>query len=282
MAHPTNVLDHIVHLTPSGSVAQAAEQWQKLGFTVVPGGTHADGLTANALVVLRDGAYVELVSFARAPCSHPWGSKRPGWIDYAFLGSSARSVAQIVNARAREEGSGVVYEGEVRGGRERPDGRAVEWVITAPRGAGRRGVWPFFCGDVTPRGWRVPLEPEGNAVHENGAVGVAHVRVLAEEAGIPALTREYTTVVGSPPVSSQPGADVSWTLASTAAAHSIPDPVLVVSAPRDAQEEGYLRERGAGLYEVAFWVVEGEGGKGDGESEETPYGRVVWRVVKEA
>ena len=29
---PTNVLDHIVHLTPPGTVEQASEEFRKLGF----------------------------------------------------------------------------------------------------------------------------------------------------------------------------------------------------------------------------------------------------------
>ncbi|EEB95707.1 hypothetical protein MPER_05280, partial [Moniliophthora perniciosa FA553] len=46
----TNILDHIVHLTPPGSVEETARQFRDLGFNVLPGGRHADGLTENALV----------------------------------------------------------------------------------------------------------------------------------------------------------------------------------------------------------------------------------------
>lgn len=74
----TRALDHIVHLTPPGSLKVTVEQWEKLGFkcvlfefinnqltlltgiisceidvSVSPGGTHADGLTENALVVRK-------------------------------------------------------------------------------------------------------------------------------------------------------------------------------------------------------------------------------------
>lgn len=121
---------------------------------MIPGGTHADGLTSNALIVLRDGAYVELITF-NVPegerTKHRWGAEAPGWIDWAFLGLSAE-LSDILNARS----SAVKYLPTVPGGRERPDGRVLRWRITAPdpqRFA--PAALPFFCGDVTPREWRV-------------------------------------------------------------------------------------------------------------------------------
>ena len=46
------------------------------------------------------------------------------------------------------------YAREVRGGREREDGKVLEWLISGPPD-GKRGALPFFCGDLTPRDWRV-------------------------------------------------------------------------------------------------------------------------------
>ncbi|OCH90678.1 hypothetical protein OBBRIDRAFT_887576, partial [Obba rivulosa] len=169
MSRPsTRILDHIVHLTRPGSLTETAEQFRALGFTVVPGGTHADGLTANALVVLPSGVYLELLAFTRpashylpgsplhyARTTHPWAHKVPGWIDFAFLGNSETpSIAETINARAARDGSGAVYETEVRGGRKREDGRVLEWLISAPGEQHGRGALPFFCGDLTPRRWR--------------------------------------------------------------------------------------------------------------------------------
>ena len=63
----------------------------------------------------------------------------------------------IINKRARQEGSGVEYLEEVNGGRERPDGKVIQWVITDPAEKHGRGILPFFCGDITPREWRVSV-----------------------------------------------------------------------------------------------------------------------------
>ena len=125
---------------------------------VIPGGTHAGGATANALVVFADGTYLELIHFVRAPAPddpNPWARKHPGWIDYAFLGTGGEpSIADAINERAGREGSGVHYE-ESKGGRRREDGKVLEWVISSSTEEGSRGTLPFFCGDVTPREWRV-------------------------------------------------------------------------------------------------------------------------------
>lgn len=100
--------------------------------------------------------------------SNPWARKLPGWIDYAFLGTSP-TVSKIINSRAEEEGSGVRYLAEVPGGRETLEGRVLKWLITGPdptttvEGVAKNGSSPFFCGDITPREWRVSssLLPSG-------------------------------------------------------------------------------------------------------------------------
>ena len=119
---------------------------------------HADGLTYNALVVLPDGVYLELIAFVHAdpppPASHRWGSAAPGWIDFAHLGLTP-DVSRVINERAAADKSGVAYEAEVDGGRETPQGRTLKWRITAPEPTHGIGRLPFFCGDVTPREWRV-------------------------------------------------------------------------------------------------------------------------------
>ncbi|KAI0081413.1 hypothetical protein K474DRAFT_1656547 [Panus rudis PR-1116 ss-1] len=177
---PTNILDHIVYLAAPEKLQDTIEEWRKQGYTVIPGGTHADGLTENALVALKDGIYIELISFVHsiehyppgspsriARENHTWAKKLPnGYIDYAFLGNNGwPSIAESINRRAeeRKEGSAgreVRYEKESKGGRTRLDGVKLEWVISARKafGEGKEDVigrLPFFCGDVTPRELRV-------------------------------------------------------------------------------------------------------------------------------
>ncbi|KAJ8699310.1 hypothetical protein PTI98_002437 [Pleurotus ostreatus] len=194
----TNTLDHIVHLSHPGALDETISRFRELGFkysycilieNVIPGGTHADGLTSNALVVnchpivsprllftqkvqiFEDGTYLELLNFVKPAASypagsperakrdsHPWAPKNPGWIDFAFLGTGEDKhsggtgvISEIINARSKD----VRYLGEVAGGRETPAGKILKWLITSPAKQHGRGVLPFFCGDVTPREWRL-------------------------------------------------------------------------------------------------------------------------------
>ncbi|KAI6111177.1 glyoxalase-like domain-containing protein [Pisolithus sp. B1] len=284
----TKILDHIVHLTPPGTVELASQQFRDLGFNVIPGGTHTGGLTANALVVLATGSYLELISFTH-PASHyppsspdrrkrdsnPWSHKHPGWIDYAFLGASDPdvSIAHIINERARLDGSGVKYDPEVDGGRVREDGKTLKWVITVPSEEQRRGSLPFFCGDVTPREWRVPIDPPSNSKHPSGVLGIAHVRILVVAESLDAQSAQLTSVVGDPPVGHSLSG-YTWSLETPHSGLEALKPRLILSAPVDEEEETYLAERGPGVYEVAFWV----GPEGKERTSATPYGRIVWRV----
>lgn len=54
-------LDHLVILVEE--LEDAVAGYEELGFTVTPGGEHADGLTRNALVPFADGTYLEIVAF---------------------------------------------------------------------------------------------------------------------------------------------------------------------------------------------------------------------------
>ena len=108
--------------------------------------------------------YLELIAFTHPIEYYPEGSeersrresnicasKLPGWIDYAFLGASP-TISKIINTRAQEEGSGVRYLAEVPCGRETPEGRVLEWLITGPdptssiEGAAKNGSLPFLWG----------------------------------------------------------------------------------------------------------------------------------------
>ncbi|KIJ63346.1 hypothetical protein HYDPIDRAFT_113328 [Hydnomerulius pinastri MD-312] len=280
----TKTLDHIVHLTPPGTVAEVSQQFRDLGFNVIPGGTHAGGLTANALVILADGAYLELISFTH-PASYyppgspgrqkrdanPWAWKEPGWIDFAFLGSSKASIASIINERAKEDGSDIHYVPEVDGGRVREDGKVLKWVISAPREEHRRGTVPFFCGDVTPRDLRVPVEPPSNSVHPSDVLGVAHVRLLGEAGALSIISAQLTSVVGDLPHTSAES-EYTWLLETPSGTSVSRKPLLILSSPKDEEEESYLAERGSGIYEVAFVV----GRAGVEKESRTPYGKIVW------
>jgi hypothetical protein len=78
--------DYLVILVSDLELALA--DYERLGFTVTPGGEHADGLMRNALVPFEDGSHFELVSFLdnEDPTDNIWGWRaflpRGGLMDY--------------------------------------------------------------------------------------------------------------------------------------------------------------------------------------------------------
>ena len=164
-------LDHVVLVVRD--LASAMTDHRRRGFTVTPGGEHADGITHNALIAFADGTYLEIVAFrdrARA-LTHRWwkiAADGGGFADFALLSddlnADAAALAELVKTPPKE------------GGRIRPDGVELKWrtaVLKAPL--------PFVIEDLTPRELRVPA---GAAVdHANGARGIASVVMGAVDIG---------------------------------------------------------------------------------------------------
>jgi hypothetical protein len=164
-------LDHVVLVARDLNTAIADHR--RRGFTVTPGGEHADGVTHNALISFADGSYLELVAFRdidRA-LTHRWwkvAADGGGLADFALLSddlaADSAALAELVKTPPKE------------GGRIRPDGVELKWrtaVLKAPL--------PFVIEDITSRDLRVP--GGAAAQHANGATGIASVVIGAVEIG---------------------------------------------------------------------------------------------------
>lgn len=272
-------------------------EWESVNFTRI--------VNQKKLKVFADGAYLELIAFTH-PTSrytpeseefvrrdrHPWATKSPGWIDYAFLGNGSQSdsISEIINQRARKDGSGVFYEPEQEGGRSRPDGQVVKWLISFPRQGDVTGT-PFFCGDVTPRYLRVcvyiyyshytiffssfvltkvPIEPPENVQHPSGAAGIAYLHILVQPTSFNAVSDQLKTVIGDDPISSTRFKSI-WSLDTTNlnVEHL---PQLILSIPKDDEETAFIKGSITEIYEVGFRVHQGS--KRGNMSPR--YGRIAW------
>ena len=169
-------LDHVVILV--GDLDRAVRGYEELGFTVTPGGEHADGLTRNALVPFADGSYLELVAFVdpEDPRDNVWGWRAflpfgGGLIDYCAASDDLEA-----DVRRLEEG-GLGVDGPTDGGRRLPDGTEIRWRVARIRQDGR--LLPFLIEDLTPRSTRVPGGPA--AEHPNGATGISRLELAAED-----------------------------------------------------------------------------------------------------
>lgn len=265
----TDILDHIVYLIAPGKLDEGVARFKAIGFNVLPGGTHADGLTYNALVVLADGVYLELIAFVHpisyyppdsperaAREGHGWAKKTPGWIDFAHLDTTPdpSSTFEIINRRSPTGES--VYANPLPGGRKRPDGVVLKWTVTPPEAAYGRGILPFFCQDLTPRTLRVPLDPPSNAAHPNTAQGVATVEILVAPSRFEEYVAALEATTGSPPQFSTT-TSAAWPLGTpNKDAKTSPLLRLQVSEGGVEREEEDVLAAGGGIYKVSFWVEE--------------------------
>ena len=170
---------------------EATADFERVGFQVTPGGTHAGGLTKNALIPLADGTYLELLAFnipdthrdlshsealktieGTTPMDHrflPRGAEGEGFRDLALGTSRLRDAIDSASA------SGLSVEGPFPGRRARPDGTEVAWLLGFPRDPDL----PFLIEDTTNRDLRVP---GGKATrHPNGVVGLCEIVVHVDD-----------------------------------------------------------------------------------------------------
>ena len=160
-------LDHVVLV--ARDLNSAIADHRRRGFTVTPGGEHADGVTHNALISFADGSYLELVAFrdlGRA-LAHRWwkiAADGGGLADFALLSdditADSAALADLVKIPPKD------------GGRIRPDGVELKW-----RTAVLKPPLPFVIEDITARDLRVP--GGAAAEHANGATGIATVTIGA-------------------------------------------------------------------------------------------------------
>src|SRR3978361_993180 len=121
-------LDHIVIAVADLDAAFA--DYSKLGFTVVRGGEHANGITHNVLVTLEDGAYLELIAWNRPDPDNRWSEvfqrAGEGFVDYALLPGDIGAVVAAAQKR------GLAIAAPMPGGPNRPDGERLEWETGPP------------------------------------------------------------------------------------------------------------------------------------------------------
>ncbi|KAF2449158.1 hypothetical protein P171DRAFT_351628 [Karstenula rhodostoma CBS 690.94] len=254
---PKNALDHLILFLPADPATNLPKvpSFISDNFTLTPGGTHADGLTSNTLLLLPDGAYIELISFlpSAAPSSlstHWWShhATTPGWADWCLTNALAPStfhpLVQATHSEPRH------------GGRKRADGVDVKWAVTFPRGP--RGKTPFFCHDVTPREVRVPLG-EARTTHPSGVVGVVSLTVMVDSsAALDATRAAYATLL-----TDLAHADTTHSCFGTQ--RVVPVPELSEGAkvklvlPRDDADREKVRERGFWYGDVVLAAPAREG-----------------------
>lgn len=165
-------IDHVVIVVKD--LAQAATDYEQLGFTVVPGGQHPVG-SHNVLIAFADSSYLEVIAFYREAVDHRWWeplNKGERFVDFCFQTDDLRGDTKKLQA------AGVAINDPVPWSRKRPDGCELKWLLSLATGS-HRGVAPFLIEDVTPRSERIPQTFH----HRNGVTGIDKVAVAVGELG---------------------------------------------------------------------------------------------------
>lgn len=163
-------IDHLVVVVKD--LAQAAKDYEQLGFTVVPGGQHPVG-SHNVLISFQDGSYLEIIAFYREAVEHRWWEplrKGERLVDFCFQTDDLRGDTKKL------KDAGAAINDPVPWSRKRPDGFELKWLLSLATG-NHRGVAPFLIEDVTPRTERIPQQFN----HKNGITGIEQITVAAGE-----------------------------------------------------------------------------------------------------
>ncbi|PKS06160.1 hypothetical protein jhhlp_007477 [Lomentospora prolificans] len=222
------ILDHIVILVSVESLQKLPKQLEN-ALTVIDGGSHADGLTLNKLIIFRDGSYIELIAFRdnldpERRHGHRWGSLKEGAIiDWAYTLADEKAFP-AVQKRVEEASpeTGVRYQDPVAGGRRRPDGAELKWAVSSAQDASHKPLWPgtapFWCLDRTPRHLRVPYRDEETGValphttHASGALGISQVFISVPEKEFSSTCLLYDLVHGPAIKHGSPEKAWHWTV----------------------------------------------------------------------
>jgi catechol 2,3-dioxygenase-like lactoylglutathione lyase family enzyme len=178
-------IDHIVIVV--NDLEQAANDYQQLGFTVVPGGKHPVG-SHNALISFADGSYIEIIAFYREAVDHRWWDplqKGERFVDFCMQTNDLQGDTRKLRA------AGVAINDPVPWSRTRPDGYELKWLLSLAQGS-HRGVAPFLIQDLTSREERIPQ----TSGHKNGATGIGTVTVVVGE--LMAVRQWYDAVLDHP------------------------------------------------------------------------------------
>lgn len=187
MAHE---IDHIVVAVTD--LDQTAADYARAGFTVLDGGTHAGGLTRNALVTFQDGSYLELIALVdphQRPDHHFFTKLDQGDGPIAF---AIRSDG-LTEEADRLQATDLQPNGPRDGGRKRPDGQDVVWKTLSVE-SDAAPTLPFLIEDVTDRTLRVPNG--ASSKHPLEVSGIAGVVIAVGD--LDRSRPAFTTLFGEP------------------------------------------------------------------------------------
>jgi hypothetical protein len=189
------------------------------------GGPHKDQITEMALISFPDGSYLELIAPQRsadtkALAAHVWA--KPMMENAGPCAWAVRS-SDLPSEIKRLQAAGVTVKPQVRSGRERPDGKRLEWEMLQIGEEPRGTFFPFAIQDLTPRQDRAFLSGKPTTKDFSGVA-----RVVIAVRDLRASVKRYRDAYALPLPIEQVDADFSAHLAL------FTDTPVVLAAPLHA------------------------------------------------
>jgi hypothetical protein len=142
------------HVTVAGTdLKQMQARLAAIGMASEYGGPHSNHATQMAITSFPDGSYLELIALQANPdekavAEHYWSKQMRGNAGPTAWAMRASDLAAEVG---RLRAAGIVVSSPAHSGRERPDGKRLDWE-TANVGPEPNGTFfPFLIRDITPR-----------------------------------------------------------------------------------------------------------------------------------
>jgi len=169
-------VDHIVIIVHD--LEQAIEDYRALGFVTHYGGEHADGKTHNALIVFRDGTYLELLAPTRPTLLQELDPRDRSNFLFLLAGGEGFGGYALISEKLEEDIAKLIQnevpvELKPPAGRNRPDAVQLQWRTGMLQSG---SMTPFFIQDITPRELRVPITTEWTN-HPNDAIGIREITI---------------------------------------------------------------------------------------------------------
>ena len=225
----------IDHVTIAGrDLAAIRAGLDSIGISTVYGGAHSNSVTEMALTSFPDGSYLEAITLQAK--ADPAAVDKHEWAK--FLKTAGMPAAWAIQAEDLPAVTARLLKGKatlglpVRSGRQRPDGKTLEWETVSVGTETRGTFFPFLIHDLTPRDWRA--FPSGQPTNRDFK-GVARVVVAVKNLdaaiaryrkafGLPAAARQTDREFGAelaafgdfPAILAQPVAADSWLAARIA------------------------------------------------------------------
>ena len=240
------MITHIDHITIGVSdLQQGVAQFQKLGFTVLPGGVHAGKGTHNA-VAWNGMEYIELLAI-RDVAEYRASSASGGEFEkFITAGGGIRSIAlasdDLVADVAGMRSRGIDIGDPIEGSRRTPDGQELRWKLAMP---GVSNALPiFFIQHLTPLAQR---RPAAAGTHPNAVTGLERAYIVVEDAE--AAAAHCAKILGMETPNLQKGTVI---MSNMAIFQLGPTGLGIVTPYGDGPAASALKLRGPGAFQALY------------------------------